>query len=269
MCTLAHLSTFVSPSSLLNLPRSADTPTMPAPLAASTSLSDIPTATLRSLLAPVTSTKGKPAAFQNWATTYKSQTRATFRPRSVEEVRWVVELARREGVELRASGSGHSPSDLVCTDGYIVNIDRVEGVLEVSRVGVGCGARRIMLTKPRLLPNETLAFARPLAHSSSSAPRAIAPPFRCPHPLRSTPPRSPSTPPAGPSSRRFTPSSARLGSPSHRSAPSRTRPSPAASPPPPMAPASPLATSRPARPSLTSSCPCPTRRSCASRATSA
>jgi len=107
---------------------------MPAPLAASTSLQDIPTATLRKLLAPVTHTRGKHARFQNWATTFKSHPRAMFRPRSVEEVRWVVELARREAVELRASGSGHSPSDLVCTEGYIVNIDSVQGVLEVSEV---------------------------------------------------------------------------------------------------------------------------------------
>lgn len=111
---------------------------MPAPLAPSPPLSEVPTATLRKLLAPVTHTKGKHARFQNWATTFKSQTRATFRPRSVEEVRWVVELARREGVELRASGSGHSPSDLVCTEGYIVNIDRIEGMVEVSAAGRDC-----------------------------------------------------------------------------------------------------------------------------------
>lgn len=45
----------------------------------------------------------------------------------------VVELARREKKELRASGSGHSPSDLVCTDGFVVNMDGLDRLLEVSR----------------------------------------------------------------------------------------------------------------------------------------
>lgn len=108
----------------------------------SPSLTDLSTPALRTLLEPISATSGPLSIFTNWASTFFSQSKATFRPRNVEEVRWVVELARREGIELRPSGSGHSPSDIVCTDGYVVNIDAVKEVLEVSHLfpsfGVCC-----------------------------------------------------------------------------------------------------------------------------------
>jgi L-gulonolactone oxidase len=86
---------------------------------------------LAELLRPVTLTQGPALTFRNWATTFRSITAATFRPETVEQVRWVVELARREGKELRAAGAGHSPSDIVCTEGYIVDLKGLNKVLEV------------------------------------------------------------------------------------------------------------------------------------------
>ncbi|KAI5477448.1 hypothetical protein MNV49_006360 [Pseudohyphozyma bogoriensis] len=95
----------------------------------SPSLAHLTTADLHTALKPITFTK---ARFTNWATTFSSISTATFRPETVEQVRLVVELARREGKELRASGSGHSPSDLVCTGGYVINVDKVDKVLEID-----------------------------------------------------------------------------------------------------------------------------------------
>lgn len=92
---------------------------------------ELSTPVLTSQLDPIRTSAGPRSVFTNWASTYSSQTTATFRPRSVDEVRLVVELARRQGKELRASGSGHSPSDLVCTDGFVVNLDAVCDVIEV------------------------------------------------------------------------------------------------------------------------------------------
>lgn len=83
------------------------------------------------LLRPYTLTETPARIFTNWATTFKSQTSAIFRPTTVEQVRWVVELARREGKELRAAGAGHSPSDIVCTEGYIVDLKGLDKVLDV------------------------------------------------------------------------------------------------------------------------------------------
>ncbi|SCZ94672.1 BZ3500_MvSof-1268-A1-R1_Chr12-3g04036 [Microbotryum saponariae] len=97
------------------------------------SLAHLATSDLIKLVAPIRSLPSSSRSiFTNWATTYSCQTLSLLRPTSVDEVRYVVELARREGVELRASGSGHSPSDLVCTEGYIINLDRLDHVLEVS-----------------------------------------------------------------------------------------------------------------------------------------
>ncbi|KAK4700290.1 L-gulonolactone oxidase, partial [Phenoliferia sp. Uapishka_3] len=106
---------------------------MPASLPPSPSLSHLSTGELYSQLAPITSLPGQAGSiFTNWASTFESQTASTFRPTTVEEVRLVVELARREGKELRPSGSGHSPSDLVCTDGFVINLDRIGRVLELD-----------------------------------------------------------------------------------------------------------------------------------------
>ncbi|KAM0750129.1 L-gulonolactone/D-arabinono-1,4-lactone oxidase [Meredithblackwellia eburnea MCA 4105] len=70
--------------------------------------------------------------FTNWARTFHSLTTATFRPTTIDQVRRVVQLARLEGRELRPSGSGHSPSDIVCTDGYVVNLDALDKVVEIN-----------------------------------------------------------------------------------------------------------------------------------------
>lgn len=70
--------------------------------------------------------------FLNWATTFKSQPTRVYYPTSVEGVRRMVELARREHIELRAVGSGHSPSDLCCTQGYMINLKYMDKVIKVS-----------------------------------------------------------------------------------------------------------------------------------------
>ncbi|SCV73241.1 BQ2448_7166 [Microbotryum intermedium] len=104
-----------------------------APSADGSSLAHLTTSELIKLVALIRSLRSSSqSVFTNWATTYSCQTTSLFRPTNVDEVRYVVELARREGVELRASGSGHSPSDLVCTEGYIIDVDHLDKVLEVD-----------------------------------------------------------------------------------------------------------------------------------------
>ncbi|GAA5940740.1 hypothetical protein JCM1841_000345 [Sporobolomyces salmonicolor] len=106
---------------------------MPVPPPSSPPLSHLSTSDLRHRLAPITLAPGTAASvFTNWATTFRSQTEATFRPTEVEQVRWVVELARREARELRAAGAGHSPSDIVCTGGYVVDLRGVDRVLDID-----------------------------------------------------------------------------------------------------------------------------------------
>ncbi|GAA6055811.1 hypothetical protein JCM3770_004771 [Rhodotorula araucariae] len=104
----------------------------PLPVPEAPPLAHLSAADLHRLLAPCTTAAGRPLIFTNWATTFRSQTTAVFRPTTVEQVRWAVELARREGRELRAAGAGHSPSDIVCTDGYLVDLKGLSKVLDVD-----------------------------------------------------------------------------------------------------------------------------------------
>jgi L-gulonolactone oxidase len=86
---------------------------------------------LEQLLDPVTTKSGKALTFRNWATTFRSDATAVFRPTSVQQVRYAVELARRQKRTIRAAGAGHSPSDIVCTGGYILDLKGLDKVIAV------------------------------------------------------------------------------------------------------------------------------------------
>ncbi|BGP27376.1 D-arabinono-1,4-lactone oxidase [Rhodotorula toruloides] len=104
----------------------------PLPPPEQPALGHLSSADLRRLVAPFTILAGPPLRFTNWATTFTSTAQAVFRPVTVEHVRWAVELARRDGIELRAAGAGHSPSDIVCTGGYILDLKGLNKVLDVD-----------------------------------------------------------------------------------------------------------------------------------------
>ncbi|GAA5962270.1 hypothetical protein JCM8115_004274 [Rhodotorula mucilaginosa] len=87
---------------------------------------------LEQLLDPVTTKSGKALTFRNWATTFRSDATAVFRPTSVQQVRYAVELARRQKRTIRAAGAGHSPSDIVCTGGYILDLKGLDKVIAVD-----------------------------------------------------------------------------------------------------------------------------------------
>ncbi len=97
--------------------------------------SDIPLDELYSLLNPVTVDRSSSAAvFQNWGRTFKCTPSSVFRPESEHHLELILELARREGQTVRAVGVGHSPSDLACTSGYMVQMSQLDKIIEVSRV---------------------------------------------------------------------------------------------------------------------------------------
>ncbi|KAM0786207.1 hypothetical protein ACM66B_007011 [Microbotryomycetes sp. NB124-2] len=70
--------------------------------------------------------------FTNWATTFTCRPNAVLQPTTVDQVRCIVEFARRTGQTLRTSGSGHSPSDLVCTQGIVLNLDKLDQVVQID-----------------------------------------------------------------------------------------------------------------------------------------
>lgn len=53
-------------------------------------------------------------------------------PTTVLQCRQILELARREGARVHPVGVGHSPSDLACTNGWLVRTEELRGTVKVS-----------------------------------------------------------------------------------------------------------------------------------------
>jgi FAD-linked oxidoreductase len=73
------------------------------------------------------------AQWRNWAGDELCRPAAIERPRSIEELSAAIERAAREDRRVRVAGSGHSFSDIACSDGLLLLLDRLAGVLDVDR----------------------------------------------------------------------------------------------------------------------------------------
>jgi L-gulonolactone oxidase len=71
--------------------------------------------------------------FRNWARNQQSRPSAYHQPGSEAEVVALVNDVASRGESLRLVGAGHSWSDIVCTDGHLVNLDRMSRVLAVDQ----------------------------------------------------------------------------------------------------------------------------------------
>lgn len=72
------------------------------------------------------------ARFTNWGQTFHCTPLAIFEPENEFQCELILELARREGKVVRAVGVGHSPSDLACTNGFMLRTTKMNRVLEVN-----------------------------------------------------------------------------------------------------------------------------------------
>ncbi|XP_035308999.1 L-gulonolactone oxidase [Cricetulus griseus] len=75
----------------------------------------------------------KGVQFQNWAKTYGCCPEMYYQPTSVEEVREVLTLARQQNKRVKVVGGGHSPSDIACTDGFMIHMGKMNRVLQVDK----------------------------------------------------------------------------------------------------------------------------------------
>jgi len=73
------------------------------------------------------------AGWRNWTGDQRCTPRAVERPASIEEVAAAVERAREQGSRVRVAGAGHSFSDIACSDGLMLKLDRLAGVSDVDR----------------------------------------------------------------------------------------------------------------------------------------
>ncbi len=70
--------------------------------------------------------------WRNWAGDESCDPASVLRPASIEELSAAIGRAERHGMHVRAVGAGHSFSDVACTDGLQLALDRMSGVLEVD-----------------------------------------------------------------------------------------------------------------------------------------
>jgi L-gulono-1,4-lactone dehydrogenase len=71
--------------------------------------------------------------WHNWTGDEACRPKEIVYPGSVEEIAAAVGRAAREGWRLRVAGAGHSFSDIACSDGMVLVLDRLQGVLDVDR----------------------------------------------------------------------------------------------------------------------------------------
>jgi FAD-linked oxidoreductase len=98
--------------------------------------------------------------WRNWG--HSEVSRPVFRasPSSVEEVQAVVRVARERGLPMKVVGAGHSFTAIAATDGILVDLDNLQGVLgvdqEAGQVTLAAGTRLYRL--PELLAPYGLAL---------------------------------------------------------------------------------------------------------------
>jgi len=71
--------------------------------------------------------------WRNWAGDEGCRPAAIVHPLSVAEIAAAVERAARDGLHVRVAGAGHSFSDIACTNGLLIVLDRMQRVLDVDR----------------------------------------------------------------------------------------------------------------------------------------
>ncbi|HEV3069858.1 MAG TPA: D-arabinono-1,4-lactone oxidase [Solirubrobacteraceae bacterium] len=79
------------------------------------------------------SDRNSSALWRNWAGDESCLPVAIERPSSTAELADVVVRAGQAGRRVRVAGAGHSFSDIACTDGVLVRLDRMAEVLDVDR----------------------------------------------------------------------------------------------------------------------------------------
>jgi L-gulonolactone oxidase len=96
------------------------------------SVSHLPPHELYRRLQPITVDRSSSdAVFQNCGRTFRCTPSTVFQPETEDQLELILELSRRERQTVRAVGVGHSPSDLACTSGYMLQMNQMNKVIEV------------------------------------------------------------------------------------------------------------------------------------------
>jgi L-gulono-1,4-lactone dehydrogenase len=71
--------------------------------------------------------------WRNWAGDELCRPSAIERPASLDELSAAIDGATRRGLRVRAAGAGHSFSDIACSDGLLLSLERLTGIVDIDR----------------------------------------------------------------------------------------------------------------------------------------
>ena len=77
--------------------------------------------------------QARPSAWRNWTGDQSCRPVAIERPGSLQELSAAVTRAGARGLRVRVAGAGHSFSDIACTDGMMLSLERMAGILDIDR----------------------------------------------------------------------------------------------------------------------------------------
>lgn len=90
---------------------------------------------LYELLKPITVSPSSPRArFYNFAETFNCAPVTVFEPETEYQCELILDLARRECKKVRVVGAGFSPSDLACTNEFMLRTDKLNRILQVRHI---------------------------------------------------------------------------------------------------------------------------------------
>jgi L-gulono-1,4-lactone dehydrogenase len=100
------------------------------------------------------------SVWRNWARTATARPQRVASPRDSDEVSELVTTAAKEGLRVKAVGSGHSFTDIAVTDGILLRLDQLSGLHHVdAEAGLGTfGAGTPLHEVNRLLDDSGLAM---------------------------------------------------------------------------------------------------------------
>lgn len=114
----------------------------------------------------------------NWGLNQKCEVKEIYKPSSKKELISFVKKANKEKTKLRVVASGHSWSDIVCTDGYLIDLSKINKVLNIDKknktikVEAGITIRDLNKTLANAglaLPNQAAIDLQTIAGATSTA----------------------------------------------------------------------------------------------------
>lgn len=91
-------------------------------------LSNIPIEELNNRIDGLSISNG---SIENWAKTFVATPQRIFQPNTIEDVEYIIEAAFRQQIRVKPVGVWHSPSDLSCSDEWMIRMHKLAGVINV------------------------------------------------------------------------------------------------------------------------------------------